>query len=117
MDRLNDGDSQDRHTADEVVSEMRSNGYVYEGGRFISRSAILVNGHMHPEGCWTGALTDGEKEQVLRLQGTLLPEMDRAIDESRWLDLPEILLDSLAEAILKVRVMKHLPFEPRDFEQ
>jgi len=43
----------------------------------------------------------------------LLPEMDRAIDECRYLDLPEILLSTMAASIRNIRLAKGLRYEPR----
>jgi hypothetical protein len=115
LSRLHDGDSKDRRAADEVEEDLRVQGYLFDGyGMFHHRDAILVNGHMHPNGSWSADLTDPERERVIRDQGVLLPEMDHAINESRYLDLPEILLSTMAASIRNIRLTKSLRVEPKD---
>lgn len=113
VDRLMDGDPNDRQCARKVIDELRNLGYVYDHG-FIARYSILVNGHMRSDGQWATDLTASEKEFVLTSQGALLPEMEQAIKEERYRDLPDILLQSMASVIMDVRHTKGLRPEPSD---
>jgi hypothetical protein len=115
VSRLQDGDLKDRNTAHGVQEDLRCQGYLFDGyGMFHHRDAILVNCHMHPNGHSSADLTDSERERIIRDQGALLPEMDHAIDECRYLDLPELLLSTMAASIRNIRQGKGLHYEPRD---
>jgi hypothetical protein len=116
VDRLNDGDLDDRAAADVVVAQMLREGYLYEAGRFLSRNACLVNGHMCPDGVWSSDLTLEEKAVVVRALGALLPETTSLIVGHRFTELPEIIVNTMADFIRNTRTNKGLPFEPADFE-
>lgn len=117
VDRLNDGDPKDRADADAVVTQMNRDGYLYESGIFLSRNACLVNGHMHPSGVWSEDLTADEKGVVVRALGSLPSEMTQLIEEHRFTELPEIIINMMAAFIQNTRTAKGLRFEPTDFEE
>lgn len=117
VDRLHDGDLKDRAAASTVISQMRQEGYLYEAGRFLSRNAILVNGHMCPEGVWSEDLTLDEKAAVVRAFGSLTPEITLLIEGHRFLELPEAVLNTMADFVRHTRIDKGLRFEPADFEE
>jgi hypothetical protein len=117
VDRLNDGDPKDREAADAVVAEMHQEGYLYEAGRFVSRNACLVNGHMCPDGAWSKDLTLDEKASVVLALGALLPCVRRRVEEHRFMELPEVILNTMADFIRNTRTDKGLRFEPADFEE
>ena len=121
--RLMDGDLRDRSDAEEVICDLRDEGYVYEEpGTFLSRNAILVNGSMHPDGVWTKDLETVEKESVIRALlvlaqpcgGAMLPEVNLLIDKCRYLELPDGVIDELAHHVRFIRKLKGLRFEPAD---
>lgn len=112
VDRLHDGDPQDRRDADQVVSDLQVYGYIYEAGTFNHEAALLVNGHLHPMGCYKDDLTLAEKEQVIQEMGSLLPEMYQIIDENRYLDLPLGLLIAMWGSIRDIRNTKGLRVYP-----
>jgi len=117
VDRLNDGDLRDRAAADAVVGQLRREGYLYESGRVLSLNACLVNGHMHPDGAWSKDLTERERESVILALGALFPEPSQLIVENRFMELPEVMTNTMADFIRNTRMAKGLRFEPVDFEE
>jgi hypothetical protein len=111
VSRLHDGDLRDRDKANEVLREMSHLGFVYEGSGFIHKNEILLISHLHEQGSANADLTDEEKAQV---QGLIEdnPELLKLYASGAFSDLPEIVVQALAEKIRTLRHRKGLRFEP-----
>lgn len=109
VSRLQDGDPTDNLAAREVIQQMRVLGYIYEGYDFISRHTIVVTSHLSPHGADKDDLTDDEKAQVLSvIDGT---EFFKTVKDNRFGDLPDIVVQVMADEIRNIRRAKGLRFE------